>query len=237
MIVILSGDPGNGKSFQAMNGFDEKVVVLDLENRDETTRARYFNDQLIEVIPIKQINDDFANDYAASYYELERQIESIKKDHSEIGTIVVDGISDIRNKYAKKKWLSENPTRKNPRMEEWTIINNDTAILLEPLINMTRQGLIDNLVMTAQMKDNYSAGFEQTERKMVKVSIKDGRIPATQDWQDYDVDVVINLRHPQKKTQVDLSKYVAHCTKSPVGAWEEDITDVCLYDLLLELGL
>lgn len=237
MIIILSSEPGCGKTFQAMNGFDETVVVLDLENRDEKTRARYYTDRLIEVIPIKQIDDNFANDYAASYYELEKQVDIIKNNYSEIGTVVIDGISDIRNKYAKKKWLSENPNRKNPRMEEWTIINNDTAKLIEPLINMARYGHIDNLVMTAQMKDNYNAGYEQTERKMIKVSVKDGRVPATQDWQDYDVDIVINLQHPRKKTQVDLSKYIAYCTKSPVGAWEDDITSKCLYDLLLELRL
>jgi hypothetical protein len=236
MIIILSGEPGNGKTYQSMF-FDEQVVVLDLENRDEPTRARYFKDRMIKVIPIKQINDEFANDYAASYFELERQIENIKQNHDEIGTVVVDGISDIRNKYSKHKWLSENPTRKNPRMEEWTLINNDTSKLLEPLINMARYGHIDNLVLTAQMKDNYNMGYEQTEKKLIKVSMKDGRIPATQDWQDYDVDVIINLQHPQKKTSIDLSKYIASCTKSPVGAWEEDITGKCLYDLLIEMGL
>ena len=237
MILILSGEPGVGKTLKSMDGFDEKVIVLDLENRDENVRARYYNDRLIDVIPIKQINNDFGNDYAASYWELKKQIDIIKKDYDDIGTVVVDSISDIRNKYSKIKWLSENPNRKNPRMEEWTIINNDTAVLLEPLINMARYGHIDNLIMTAQMKDNYNAGYEQTDKKMVKVSIKDGRKPATQDWQDYDVDTIINLQHPVKKNKPVLSKFIARCTKSPVGAWEEDVTDKCLYDLLLELGL
>lgn len=236
MIIILSGEPGNGKTYQSMM-FDEKIKVLDLENRDESTRARYFKDRLIEVIPIKQINENFENDYTASYYELERQVEAIKQNHDDIGTVVIDGISDIRNKYSKAKWLSDNPNRKNPRAEEWTVINKDTAVLLEPLINMARYGHIDHLVMTAQMKDNYNAGYEQSENRLVKVSVKDGRIPATQDWQDYDVDIVINLRHHYKKGDLDLSTFVAHCTKSPVGAWEQDITGQSLYDLLLELGL
>lgn len=237
MIIILSGEAGNGKTYQSMNGFDENVVVLDLENRDENVRARLFNDRLIDVIPIKQINDDFANDYTASYWELKKQVDLIKANHDDIGTVVVDGISDIRNKYSKAKWHSDNPSRKNPMPEEWTIINKDTSVLLEPLINMARYGHIDHLIMTAQMTDNYNAGYQSTDKKLVKVSIKDGRRPATQDWQDYDVDIIINLQHPVKKNKVDLGSYIAQCTKSPVGAWEEDITGKCLYDLLLEMGI
>lgn len=237
MIIILSGEAGLGKTFQAMTDFDETVVVLDLENRDKEKQDRYFRDRLIKVIPIKQIDDDYKNDYAKSYWELHNQIELIKKDHDDIGTVVVDGISDIRNKYSKNRWLSENPTRKNPMPEEWTVINKYTSDLLEPLINMARYGHIENLVMTAQMTDNYNAGFQATDKKLIKVSIKDGRKPATQDWQDYDVDIIINLQHPVKKNQVDLTKFIASCTKSPVGAWEEDITDRSLYELLLEMGL
>ncbi|MDT8402867.1 MAG: hypothetical protein RQ743_14370, partial [Bacteroidales bacterium] len=84
MIIILSGEAGNGKTLQSMDGFDEKVTVLDLENRDENVRARYFNNRLIEVIPIKQIDDNFENDYTASYWELKKQVDLIKGNYEDI---------------------------------------------------------------------------------------------------------------------------------------------------------
>lgn len=246
MIIILSGLPGDGKTWQALNGFDEVVKVLDLENRVEEKRARLYSHRMIEVIECKEIYlkadkskgiKKYDTDYLSSYYTLIKEVGNLINDPDKLGTIVIDGITDIRTKYAKSHWFELHPKRINPRAEEWGDINADVAKnVIEPLINMCRHENI-NLVMTAQMKNHYIAGFQESGGKMLKVSIKDGKEEAFEDWQAYDVDTIINLRHPVKKNKPVLSQYMAHCSKSPVGAWEEDITGICLYDLLLELGL
>lgn len=241
MIIILSGLPGGGKTWEALNGFDEVVKVLDLENRVEEKRARFYSDRMIEIVECKEIHltadkskniKKYSPDYLASYYKLKSESDKLINNPNDVGTIVIDGISDIRKKYAKARWFEMNPKRKNPTVYEWTDINALVSEILESLINMCRHESI-NLVMTAQMKNHYVAGFEDGK----KVSIQDGKEEAFEDWQAYDVDTIINLQHPVKKNKADLSKFIARCTKSPVGAWEEDVTGLCLYDLLLEMGL
>ena len=136
MIVIFSGNPGKGKTWQAMNGFDEEVVILDCENRDEDKRKDLFSDRLITVIECKKIHMEadkskgikkYGNDYIGSYFKLLSEIDKLIENHDGIETIVIDGITDIRNNYAKAKWDADNPTRKNPRPEEWGSINRDVA--------------------------------------------------------------------------------------------------------------
>lgn len=241
MILILSGLPGDGKTWQSMNGFDEVIKILDLENRVEEKRARFYTHRMIDVIECKEIHHKadkaknikkYSPNYLESYYKLKSEIDKLIYNPDDIGTIVIDGISDIRTKYAKARWFEMNPKRKNPLVYDWSDINALVSEILEPLVNMCRHKHI-NLVLTAQMKNNYVAGFEDGK----KVSIQDGKKEAFEDWQAYDVDTIINLRHPVKKNKPVLSTFMAVCSKSPVGAWEEDITDKCLYDLLLELGL
>ena len=187
MILILVAEPGLGKSYQSMQ-FSEEIKMLDLENRNEEKRRRFFDDRLLEVIPVKEYTPEYLDDYYKSYLGLEKSINQLVKNHDNISTIIVDGISDIRNKYAKAKWHIEHPKRKNPMPTEYKEINDDTKIMLTPLINLCRIKHID-LVMTAQMKDDYETTFIESEGKLIKQSSKCGRVAATQDWIDYDVDL------------------------------------------------
>lgn len=236
MIITLSGEPGVGKSYQSML-FEEPVLILDIENRDEKKRARFFKDKLIRVIEIKQYDENFKSDYNYSCQKLYEEIKNIIANHDEISTIVIDGITDVRNKLSRARWLKNHPKRKNPMSTDYREINDTVRKLIEPLINLARE-TDTNLILTAQMVGKYGKVKQNLEGQMIPVSANIGRKPASMDSIDFDVDIIINLNHPaDRKGRLDLNTYIATCTKSDIGTWEYDITNTNLYDLLLELNL
>lgn len=239
MICLLAGEPGVGKSFQAML-FEEIIKVFDLENRDKSKLSQLteLKNRLIEVIEIKQIKPDFKDDYLQSYYKLQEEIDFALKNNGDFETLLIDGISDIRNKLALAKWHKDNPKRKRPNVFEWGTINETTKNMIAPLINMSRV-LNKNLILTAQLKDDYGTVYEEDAKgNLIKKSAKCGRTSACPDFIDYDVDIVIDMYHPERGAKgLDLNKFMINVTKSPIGSWTQDITNQSLYDILIEKGL
>jgi len=228
MIIILSGEPGSGKTDRSML-FEEPIKILDMENRDERSRIRNHSDQVIEVIPML-IKNNHIKDYYQSYLVLKKTVDTILKSDPEFRTLVVDGISDVRGKYAKAKWFHDHPKRKNPMPEEWTEINDTTKQILEPLIDIARDENF-NLIFTAQFCDEYGKVEKLNDNgKVIITSEKLGREPNVEDWQSYNMDthIILEYRKPY---------YKAVCIKSIVGCFEENITGKSLYDILIEKGV
>ena len=215
MILILSSEPGMGKTYQAM-GFEEPILYLDMENRANNTVQRYYADKLIDLKPCMQYSKEFKEDHVATLNSFEKELKL-----AEYSTIVIDGISEIRE-YCHTKWAQINKRKRAATPGDWELINDMVRELLFPLINECRNKGV-HLVMTAQFKDDYAL---DSEGKSTKI----GRIPALKEWITYMVDVLIILEY--KKPQ-----YRAVCTKSLAGCWEENITAKSLYDVLLEKGV
>lgn len=242
MIIILSSEPGNGKTYQSMQ-FEEPVKILDLENRnDKKLRLPILNTRLIENIKIMQFKDSdnprdkYTEDYLKSYERFNEEVDVTLESIDLFETLVIDGISDLRNTYGKHKWLHDHPKRINLTPFEWGDINNDIKNIIKPLINMARHEN-KTLIMTAQMTDDYGIVKVEKDNKFINQSSKKGRIPFTQDWQDYGVDFLINLFHPENTKGVKLNQYHANFMKTPIGSWTENITDKSIYEILLEKGL
>lgn len=212
MIVILSGKPGTGKTLQC-GGWEEPILYLDTENRAKPTIDKYHSDKVIVYKPCMAYKTDYKEDHIATLNNFENEIKNI-----ECSTVVVDGISDLRD-YAVTKWCKVEKRKRPVNPGDWEQVNDVVRDLLFPLINKCRAEGVQ-LVMTAQFKDEYGL---DAEGKSVKV----GEVPALKEWQKYNVDTLITLEY-QKPF------YRAICTKSIVGCWEENITGKSLYELLIE---
>lgn len=232
MIVIISGEPGTGKTWNALQ-WEEPITYLDLEKRvKKETYNRHFSNRLIDIKDVVVVDKQYKTDYYASYLKLKSEIGGFLKLKSDEvpSTLVVDGVTDVRNNYCKALWLNKNPGKKQPGRESWRVINDWTRDLLEPLMNMSK--VLDfNLVFTAQFKDDYTTVSGRDERgKQIKESSKGGRIPATKDWQNYGGSTLVEL-------SCERGKYRASITKSPVGLDEFEITGKSLYEELIERGI
>ena len=229
MIVIISSEPGYGKTWQAM-AWEEPVLYIDTENpRAEKTQKKWYANQLVTVVPVL-VRTDHVRNYYSSYLELKKQLDAIRSMKSlDFSTLVIDGISDIRGKYAKAKWFHDHPKRVNPLSEEWTEINKTTNEMLEPLIDMANDCGF-HLVMTAQFCDLYGRVEKMVDGKVKIMSEKLGREPLVEDWQTYGVDTLITLTYQKPH-------YIAVCDKSLVGCWDENITGKSLYGVLKGKGI
>lgn len=148
-------------------------------------------------------------------------------DNPPLKTIVVDGVSDIRD-YAMQEWIfldnqqklsdgRANKLRKSigeDNLAAWTEVNVRVKLILQPLINYTQSHTDVNLFLTAQMKDEY-LHKERVGRKM-----------DTQTWMDYFVDVVIELKR-------EGTHFWADCKKVP--AWADE--GLFVADLEKSIGL
>lgn len=216
MIVILSSEAGKGKSFQA-GTFEEPIIWIDLENRVKRTVDAYYSDKIIDIRQCLVYTTDFKEDHIKTLENLEKELKNIK----DATTITLDGIGDIRD-MAHTKWCVKNKRKHAVNPGDWEEVNDIVRDYIFPLINYCRANSI-NLVMTAQFKDDYA--IDKTGQ-----SSKVGRVPALKEWMMYNTDTLIIL-------EVRNKKYWASCTKSLVGIWEKDITDLNLFDVLLELGV
>lgn len=215
-ILIFSGEPGSGKTTQAMN-WEEPILYLDMENRSQKTFDKYYHDKIINIKSCMAYTKDYKEDHIATLQNFERELKGM----NDVRTIVIDGISDIRD-YASTKWAIREKRKRPMNPGDWEAVNDIVRELLFPLINRCRiQGI--NLIMTAQFKDDYALDSEGKSSKI-------GRIPALKDWISYYVDTLITLEYRKPH-------YKAICTKSIIGCFEENITSKNLYDLLLEKGL
>jgi len=230
MIIVLSGEPGTGKSYQSMF-FEEPIVILDMENRVKPIRDKYFKERMIDILPLKKYDSKYNEDYHESYLALKEAVQQVVQGELP-ATIVVDGISDIRNNYAMAEWLHRHTNRKKATEFDYAEINKITKNILMPLVNLSRDKGC-NLVLTAQFTDRYGAVTATNEHgQTITKSGKLGREPEYKDYISYEVDALVELTTDRK-----TKTYKAICTKSIVGLWEEDITGKKLYEVLLEKGL
>lgn len=219
MILIVSGEPGTGKTFQCMY-FEEAIRYLDLENRAEEKRNRFFSDKLIEIKQLLKYDANFNEDQIGSFNAFQSEVHTLIKSEPP-QTVVIDGISELRD-YANAKWCKDNTRKRAINPGDWSQINDMVRDTLFPLINWSRvKG--NTVIFTSQYKDDYGV----IEKDGKKESVKTGRVPAHKDWIGYNVDVLVDL--VQYK-----GRYNAVVTKSPVGVFEEDLTGRSLCDLLIE---
>lgn len=216
MIVILSSEPGMGKTYQCC-GWEEPILYFDMENRAKKTISTYYPDAIISHRQCMAYTDKFKEDHIKTLENFDRELKGLE----EASTIVVDGISDLRD-YAASKWAKDNKRKRPMNPGDWEQINDIVRDLLFPLINYCRVKDI-NLVMTAQFKDDYALDAEGKSTKI-------GRIPALKEWLSYNVDTLITLTYQKPQ-------YKAICSKSIVGCFEEIITGRSLYDVLLSKGV
>ncbi len=216
MIVILSSEPGMGKTYQCA-GWEEPILYLDLENRAQKTIDRYYKDKIINLKQCLSYTKEYKEDHVRTLEIFQGELNELK----DVSTIVIDGISEIRD-YCHTKWARDNKRKRAVNPGDWEQVNDMVRAILFPLINRCRS-LGIHLIMTAQFKDDYAL---DSEGKSTKV----GRIPALKEWQTYNVDTLIILTYAKPH-------YRALCTKSLVGCWDETITGKNLYEILIETGV
>lgn len=211
IIIILSSEPGAGKTFQA-GTWEEPIIWIDLENRVKRTVDAYYSDKVITVRQCLKYTADFKENHIETLSTLEKELKGLE----EAATVIIDGIGDLRD-MAHTKWCVKNKRKHAVNPGDWEEVNEIVRELIFPLINQCRVNNV-NLVMTAQFKDDY------------KDDKKVGRIPSLKEWMMYNVDTLITLIY-------DKAKYKTVITKSLIGCHELDITDKSLYDELIKLGV
>lgn len=237
-MIVLSGEAGVGKTHQSFY-FSEPIVCLDLENRNQPTKDKHFPDKFIDIKKIKKHTKKYQEDYLESYNELTKQIDLLLESRN-FETVIVDGISDIRNTYAvaewKRRWQSGYYGRSKPRQKpanegDWGQVNDIVSEVLFPLVNYCRANSV-MLICTAQFTDRYEKVTAIENDEKVTKSAKTGRVPAIKDWVAYNFDTVIELY-----ADIKTKRYTAVCTKSIAGIWQEDITGKELYKILIDKGI
>ena len=229
MIIFYSGNAGSGKSWQALRG-EEDILFFDLEGRGIKI-LKYFPDLMVDHRNILQINKtNYKKDYYKSYIELEKQIQAFLASDEIPSTVIVDGVSDLRNKYAKAKWLHDNPKRKQPMLDDYREINPLAENLIEPLMNKADVCGFD-LICTSQLEDISTVLTKKDDKnRTVKSSTREGERPQLKKYQSHGADVLVTLTAAKKK-------YYAEVTKSPIGIDEFEITGKSVYEELVNRGL
>lgn len=231
-IGILYGEPGAGKSLKSLE-FEEPVLVFDMENRLQKKINRFFPEKLIKVLELKLYDKDYNEDKVRSFNEFvveTKKLIQLKSDEMP-QTVIIDGIGDIRD-YAHDKWCAVTGRKRAVTPGDWESVNDLVRNTLFPPINWARAH-DRTLIMTAQMKDNYTVVGQGAE----KTSAKDGRTPSYKEFCAYNVDFLIELWQPKVKGKIDVGRYMATCSKAEVGSWELDVTNKNLYEIFKEKGM
>lgn len=174
IVAILSGSEGVGKSTQTIEiakAFQPvKWGVLEL--KDEERLAKFKSETFIPETLFKmyppghelQGNEDPIETLKA----VEQWRDSIFKIRPFPQTIVLDGVSDLRE-YAIDAWtINDNAVRiakgREPRkgigeknLAGWSEVNTIVKHILKPLVNLALKERL-NFIMTAQMRDKYRDG-------------------------------------------------------------------------------
>lgn len=230
-IGILYGEPGTGKSIKALEA-EEEILVFDMENRLKQKISKVYPDKLITLLELKKYDKDYNEDKIGSFDVFVKEtvkLRNIKDNFPK--TVIVDGIGDLRD-YAHEKWCKVENRKKAINPGDWSGVNDLVRDALFPLINWARVN-DTHLILTAQMKDQYTV----IEKVTGKESVKDGRIPSFKEFCGYNVDFLIELWQPKEKGKIKPGCYMATCPKSEAGSWEEDITGKNLWELFIEKGI
>ncbi len=232
VIGILYSEAGCGKSFQALS-FEEPLIVLDMEMRLKEKIAKYYPEKLITHLQLKLYDKDFNEDKIGSFNGFVKEVIKITSMKSEDmpRSVVIDGIGDLRD-YAHEKWCDLNKRKHAKNPGDWSQVNDLVRDTLFPLINWARVNNID-LIMTSQMKDEYTVIKKGDETE----SAKCGRMPSHKEFCSYNVDFLIELWQPKRSGKIVPGEYIATCTKSEVGSWEETVSGRKLYDVFIEKGM
>lgn len=245
LIAIYGGETDGGKSLQSLMHNGSKRI-LDTENRINKTiefhkSAGYLSSEMMdriynqpvdvrECLVLFDTTDKSKNqikyqpNFYESYHKLRYEIETAIDESDKYDILIIDGISPIRKQYCLAKWYVDNPDRKQPTTYDWRPINEDARQLLEPLIHLAR--IEDKtIIFTTQADDEY-----RNDRLV-------GRNLDAKDWCGYNVDMIVELNRPIVGGKIELNNWVATCTKSLIGGWEENVTHRILDDVYLEVGL
>lgn len=237
VVAILSGEEGAGKTIQALGiakAFPTACWGL-LELKDEEKMnvqktAGFEPETLFRMYPAGhelQGNEDPAETLKA----VEQWRDSIFKSQPLPQTIVLDGVSDLRE-YAIDAWtIKDNAARiakgREPRkgigeknLAGWSEVNTIVKHILKPLVNLALKERL-NFIMTAQMRDKYMDG------EII------GKEPAFKSYISYPVPCLFTLSN-------NGNGYNLESTKDPLNPrWREtNITKgTGLLDALIKHGL
>ena len=174
VVAIVSGAEGTGKTTQVL-GFAQAFPttmwgILELKDQEKIMALKsseFTPEVLYETYPDDHVlrgNDNPFKTLAA----VTKWTDTIYMAQPRPQTIVLDGISDLRE-YAMYAWiLADNADRvakgRQPRktigeknIGAWGEVNTAVKEIVTPLINLgLKHGI--NVIMTAQMKDNYIGG-------------------------------------------------------------------------------
>lgn len=244
-VIVVAGEPGSGKTSQclAVGKIAGPTAWAVLEIKDVRVLQK-FADENINWVAINATYpagtlDDFGEDCSfmvdpvVTLQHLEQWIKDlVLAPTPKVKTIVVDGISDIRD-YATSEWLindnairrkNQKPPRKSIGGENkfaWSEINDRVRRLIEPLMNWTMHNHL-NLILTAQMKDRY---------------LNDTRVGSEVDvkaWLMYPAETILVLGHEKEHYWLQRVK-VPHWTQFPA---EADLPrETGLYELLAKEAL
>lgn len=211
-VAIISGQEGTGKTTQVLGVAKASPstlwAILELKDKKkiEQCASDTFNVQILyETYPQGHVNA-MSVDPVVTLQNVLGWKNSIMHLTELPKTIVIDGISDLRD-YAINAWLIKNnedrkmqgkPPLKGigeKNIGAWGEVNQTVRDLLEPLINLALVEDI-NLLMTAQFKEEWLGGD------------KVGYIPDLKPWMSYPVPCLFSLYSTEKG-------YSLMCTKDP----------------------
>lgn len=251
--TLIIGEPGTGKS-NACCGWDESILYLNLEdgkedknNRLEALITAYYPDKFIERVHLctlfpkdimvgKIKRKAYQIDGIASLKAFNEQIDKLLSSKScEYLTAIVDGITPLRD-FAHDQWCLENSRLHAVNPGDWSDVNDIVRDKLQPLTTWGKRNGV-NIVLTAQMKDDYQKVVKNDKGKKIEESVKVGRIGNFKEWQTYGVNTIIELISEKDVLKKPTGKYFAVCEKSIKGSWTEEITGLNLFDVLQERGI
>jgi hypothetical protein len=210
VVCILSGDEGSGKSTQALEiakAFQPaRWGVLELKDEERLAKFKsktFEPETLFKMYPTGHElmgNEDPGETLKA----VEQWRDSIFKSRPLPQTIVLDGVSDLRE-YAIDAWtINDNAARiakgREPRkgigeknLAGWSEVNTMVKHILKPLINLALKERL-NFIMTAQMRDKYMDG------EII------GKEPAFKSYISYPVPCLFTLSHSGNGYDLDSTK-------------------------------
>ncbi len=255
-IGLLFSEPGAGKT-RAGAGWKEDVHIIncedgenDKDNRLKDLIDRYFSDRLITVKYVMKLHDKNGKQGKLDKIKFDVDgIASLKAFNDEISrivdlnpadfpvTVVVDGITPLRD-WAVNVWCVENDRQQPMNPGDWEAVNDIVRLKLRPLVLWAKHNGI-NLIMTAQMKDEYEVIETMENGKKKKQSIRVGRIANIKEWQAYQVNWIIELIQEKGMNKRPTGKFTAVLVKFPIDCEkrEIDITGKNLYDILVDKGV